>query len=122
MLMIQRSSASGGVRLSVSEPGASKGEATARCERGSLSSTRAGSRHDANCLSRRPAEWPSAEQMQMEMKNGLAGSMAGIQHNPVSIAGIVLIRELGCHAVQVAQDRFVRLRRPLRRSKMLSGN
>ena len=58
-------------------------------------------------LSRRPPKRAAAQQMQMQMENGLAGPAPCIHDCSVAVLEVMLLRQLGGDAVQMADDRLV---------------
>src|SRR5579859_1470304 len=71
-------------------------------------------------LSRRPAELAAAQQMKMEMEDGLARARAVIEKRAVTCEEIALAGELRGNQMQLADQRLILGRRFVERNKMFS--
>src|SRR6202162_403648 len=58
-------------------------------------------------LSRRPAQRPAAEKMQVKMKDGLARARAHVKHGAATAGDVALLRQLGGNKLQPPQQRGV---------------
>src|ERR1051325_4514660 len=70
-------------------------------------------------LSRRPVKRSSAQQVHMQMKNGLARAASIVHDGAVPLAQFSVSGQFRSHQRDFSQERFVRVSRLLQRSKML---
>ena len=68
----------------------------------------------------RPAELAAAEQVQVEMKNRLAGAGTIVEDRAISIEQIAFSGELRGNQMQLADDRLILVRRVVKRNEVLS--
>jgi len=73
-----------------------------------------------NGLAWRPAELAAAEQVQMEMEDGLAGAGAVVEDRAIAVEQIALAGELRGNQMELADHRLILVRRVVERNKMFS--